>query len=356
MFETLTAIASGFSHFIFGALHLALLILAVGIGFAILGLLGKALKGKPGAGGAARKLGLFKMHENTTYKKVAAVKTRLLKEALCKAHGDDCEEAEDAIAPVGEGGVKPLAVLDFDGDVMASGRDNFACLVDELLVNKDRLDGAIVTVTSPGGGVAQYGQLFSEMERVRKSGLNLTICVDTVAASGGYLMSVPANKIVAAPFSYVGSIGVVSEFVNVHDFLKRYGIVPLTLTAGKHKRTLTPTGEITEEGKEHFQAQLRAIHELFIKAVTTYRPKVNPDVACTGAHWTAAESVAQDLGLVDELATSQEYLLKANQTRDLIYVATAKNPFENSLLRFITKVCDHVIARVWAKIGGDFPR
>ncbi len=353
MFETLTAIASGLSNFIFGALHLALLLLAVAIGFAILGLIGKAMK-KPGAGSAARKLGLFKMHETTVYKKAPAIKTRLLKEALCKAHGSDCEEAEDVIAPVGDGGAKPLAVLDFNGDVMASGRDNFARLVDELLMNKDRLDGAIVTVTSPGGGVAQYGQLFAEMERVRKSGLNLTVCVDTVAASGGYLMSVPANKIVAAPFSYVGSIGVVSEFVNVHDFLKRYGIVPLTLTAGKHKRTLTPTGEITEEGKEHFLEQLRAIHELFIKAVTTYRPNVNPDVACTGAHWTAAESVNQKLGLIDELGTSQEYLLKANQTRDLIYIGTAKNPFEKGLLRFVTSLCDHVIARVWSKMNGDF--
>lgn len=352
MFETLTAIAGGLIQFIFGALHLALLILAVAIGFAILGLIGRAFK-KPAAG-AARKLGLFKLHETTTFRKVASVKSRLLKEALCKS-GADCEEADHEIAPVSEGGAKPLAVLNFDGDLMASQRDAFAHLVDELLVNKDRLDGAIVAVTSPGGGVAQYGQLFAEMERVRKAGLNLTVCVDTVAASGGYLMSVPANKIVSAPFSYVGSIGVVSEFVNVHDFLKRHGFTPMTLTAGKHKRTLTPTGEVTDEAKEYYLEQLRAIHELFIKAVTTYRTKVNPDVACTGAHWTAAESVNQNLGLVDELATSSEYLLKANQSRDLIYISTAKNPFEKGLLRFVTSVLDHVLARVMTRFSGGFP-
>jgi len=297
---------------------------------------------KTGRQHAACSRGLFQLHKTTIYTGKRSIKSRMAAEL--KSNGNRAAAQPAAPAPA-QAPAKPLAVLRFDGDIYASGRVQFARLVDELVVNKDRVAGAVVVVSSPGGGVAQYGQLYAEMERLRKAGIPLTVCVDTYAASGGYLMSVPANKIVAAPFATVGSIGVVSEFVNAHGFLKQLGFEPLTLTAGKYKRTVTPMGEITDEGKAHFQEQLNAIHRLFIAAVQKYR-KVDPDKVCTGDHWTAQESVEQNLNLVDELATSQEYLLQANQENDLVFFSERRNPFERGIFRFLTRLSDHILERL----------
>jgi signal peptide peptidase SppA len=246
---------------------------------------------------------------------------------------------------------KLAAVITFDGDVMATGRQGFAELVDEAIRNKERLSEVVVVVSSPGGGVAEYGQMNSEMERLRRAGLNLTACVDTYAASGGYLMSVPAHRIIAAPFAMVGSIGVVSEFLNFSELLNTLGVKAMTMTAGKYKRTLTQFGDVTEEGKEKFLEGLKAIHRQFIKAVTTYRV-VDADAVCTGDHWTAAESMELNLNLVDELATSQEYLFRLNQSQDLVVLSKKSNRFEKGIFRFLTRLADHCMDRVADRIAG----
>lgn len=317
-------------------MHAGLLLIAGAIGLAILALIMRGLSGSRKQ--AACRKGLFQVHETTQYERTQSVKTRLAAENKEKPGTECCDS-------------KPYAVLKFDGDVFATGRERFGRLVDELIVNADRFAGAVVVVTSPGGGVAHYGQLYAEMERLRKAGVDLTVCVDTVAASGGYLMSVPANKIVAAPFALVGSIGVVTEFVNVHQFLKNLGIEPVQMTAGKFKRTVTPTGPITEEGKKHYQEQLEAIHRLFIKAVTTYR-KVDVDRVCTGDHWTASESVDLGLNLVDELATSQDYLLRLNREHELVHLSEKQSRFERGIFRFVTRLVDHLIERAVSLASG----
>src|SRR5262249_31543200 len=227
---------------------------------------------------------LFQVHQSTVYDRHASIKKRLYDELVAATRKSRAGAAVAAVTPPALPSAppeqKPVAVLRFDGDIMASDRLQMARLIDELMVNKDRFARAIVVVSSPGGGVAQYGQLYSEMERIREAGIDLTVCVDTYAASGGYLMSLPANRIVAAPFAMVGSIGVVSELVNAHGFLTRLGFQPLVMTAGKYKRTVTTTGEVTPEAVEHYKTQLEAIHKQFIAAVTKYR-KADAAKACT---------------------------------------------------------------------------
>ncbi|MBK8219616.1 MAG: S49 family peptidase [Candidatus Obscuribacter sp.] len=247
-------------------------------------------------------------------------------------------------------GSKLTAVLKFEGDTMASGRQDFARMVDELLINKDRLHRAIVVVNSPGGGVSQYGQMYAEMERIRAAGIDLTACVDTYAASGGYLMSVPAHRIVAAPFSMVGSVGVVSEFINFNRLLKGLGADPLTLTAGNMKRTVTPLSEVTEDGKQAYLQQLAAIHRQFIAVVKKYR-NVDETVVCNGNHWTAAESVEQNLNLVDELATSQDYLFRANQQENLVFISKPVNPYEKGILSLARRITHMLVESVADRFG-----
>lgn len=241
----------------------------------------------------------------------------------------------------------PALVIDFKGDSSASGYDGFAKLVDEVLANQGAISEIIVRVTSPGGRVSEYGLMYAHMERIREANIPLTACVDTYAASGGYLMILPAHKIVCAPLAIVGSIGVVSEFLNFHSFLKKHDITPMTLTAGKRKRTLTLTGEITDEGLEHYRGQLGTVHRLFIAAVTKYRPRVNPDTTCNGDHWTAMETVETDLGLVDQISTSQAYLWAVNQERDLVHLkCRAESRFQQKLSGLLTELADHVISRL----------
>lgn len=349
--QVVVDIVSGLYHFAAGAMHLVILGIVIMIGMTILAMLTSRLRGQAKKQGS--KQGFFHVHDDSRFDRSTSFKCRFSVGAL---------EVDPADAPGGEGGLpealcgteKPIAVIKFDGDKMAAGRKGFAKLIDEVLVNKEKFGGCVVVVASPGGGVAEYGHMYSQMERVRNAGIYLTVCVDTYAASGGYLMSLPANHIVAAPLSMVGSIGVVSEFLNFHDFLVALGINPITVTAGEFKRTLTPFSEVTPEATEKFRAQLVAIHKLFSALVVKWRGegKVDPAKVCNGDHWTAAESVEQNLGLVDEISSSEAFLFKLNTERDLVYLETKNNPFEKGLLRLLTNLSDHVMVRIWERVAG----
>jgi serine protease SohB len=320
----------------------AVIIVAVVVGILLL------LKLLRSSGSSGEKHGLLQIHKKTQFEKEDAIVSRTFKERKklkSTAPEGSAEKAKVGAATKPEVADKPILAIKFDGDLMASTRKNFAELIDEVLANKERIDSVVVVVSSPGGGVAQYGQLYSEMERIRTNNIPLTVCVDTYAASGGYLMSLPANRIIAAPYAVVGSIGVVAEMVNAYEFLKNHGFQPLTMTAGKYKRTVTPLSPVTEEGKQHMQEHLEAIHRLFINSVQKYR-NVDPDVVCNGDFWTAQEAVDKKLGLVDELGTSQDHLYKLNQNKDLIVLSQKKGRFEQGFLKLALAVTDHLVTRL----------
>lgn len=213
-----------------------------------------------------------------------------------------------------------VAVLKFKGDIRASARFAFAKLVDEVVLNAREFKEVVVVVESPGGGVSEYGMLFAELERMRKCEENfqLTVVVDTVAASGGYLMSLPAHKILAAPFAMVGSIGVVSFIPNIRELLEANKIKPRTFTAGDFKRTVTLTDEGDEKSAEQYKQQLALIHEQFKQALKKYRPQVELEKVATGEAWLASTTVEKELQLVDGLNTSHALLLEMNQSFDLV--------------------------------------
>ncbi len=215
---------------------------------------------------------------------------------------------------------KAVAVLKFDGDIKASERNGFSRIVDEIILNKERFNEVVVLVESPGGSVAEYGYLFAEMQRLRnqEQHFQLTACVDTVAASGGYLMSLPAKKILASPFAMVGSIGVVSFIPNVRKLLEKFNIEPRTFTAGSYKRTVSLTDNATPEQVQKYQEQLNLIHDQFQHALTQYRPHVDLTKVATGEAWLAQSTVNLDLKLVDAIQISSDYLLELNQKFDLV--------------------------------------
>ena len=197
---------------------------------------------------------------------------------------------------------KRLYVLDFDGDIKASATDNLREEISAVLRQVKPGDEMLVRVESPGGMVHGYGLAASQLRRIRDAEVPLTIAVDKVAASGGYMMACVADRIVAAPFAVIGSIGVLAQLPNFHRLLKKNDIDFELFTAGEYKRTVTMFGENTDKGREKFSEELEETHELFKQFVTTNRPQVDIDKVATGEIWYGQKAVEK--GLVDELQTS----------------------------------------------------
>jgi serine protease SohB len=211
-------------------------------------------------------------------------------------------------------------ILDFDGDIKASANDNFRETITSVLqVANPEVDEVVVRLESGGGMVHAYGLAAAQMDRIKQKGLKLTVCVDKVAASGGYMMACVADHIVASPFAVMGSIGVVAQLPNFNRLLKKNEIDFELFTAGEHKRTVTMFGENTDKGREKFKEDLEDTHELFKGFVGEHRPSVNLTQVANGDVWFGRRAL--DVNLVDELKTSDEYILDACQAADVYEVS-----------------------------------
>lgn len=216
-----------------------------------------------------------------------------------------------------------IFVLDFKGDIQASAVENLREEITLILATaKAGRDRVVVRLESPGGMVHGYGLAAAQLVRLRDAGFHLTICVDKVAASGGYMMACIANEIISAPFAVVGSIGVVAQVPNFNRLLKEHNVDFELYTAGQYKRTVTMFGENTPEGKAKFEEELQQTHILFKHFVEKYRPQLNVDKVATGEHWYGQDAL--DLNLVDKLQTSDEYLLALLPQHDVYVINTRK--------------------------------
>lgn len=209
-------------------------------------------------------------------------------------------------------------LLDFHGDIRASGTGRFAEEISAVIAAAESGDEVVVRLESAGGLVHAYGLAAAELDRLREAGLATTVCVDKVAASGGYLMACGADSVRAAPLAVLGSIGVVAQVPNVHRLLKRHDIDVEVLTAGRYKRTLTVLGENTEEGREKFLDDLETTHELFKRHVAKRRPALDIEAIATGEVWYGSEAL--EMGLVDALGTSEAYLVERMREAKVIRV------------------------------------
>ncbi|WP_168418180.1 protease SohB [Acinetobacter towneri] len=218
-----------------------------------------------------------------------------------------------------------IYVLDFKGDTAASAveqlREEITLVLATAKAGRDRV---VVHLESPGGMVHGYGLAAAQLVRLRDAGFHLTICVDKVAASGGYMMACIGSEIVSAPFAILGSIGVVAQVPNFNRLLKEKNIDFEMYTAGEYKRTVTMFGENTAEGKAKFEQELQQTHVLFKHFVEKYRPQLNVEKVATGEHWYGQDAL--DLNLVDKLQTSDEYLLSLLPQHDIYVIQTRKKP------------------------------
>ena len=222
-------------------------------------------------------------------------------------------------------------VLNFHGDIRAAAVTSLREEVTAVLTAAQPEDEVLVRLESAGGLVHGYGLAAAQLLRIRDRRLKLTVAVDKVAASGGYMMACVADRIIAAPFAILGSIGVIAQLPNFNRLLKKHDVDFEQFMAGEHKRTVTLFGENTDKGRQKFQEEIEDIHSLFKDFVKNHRPQVDLERVATGEHWFGARAL--DCRLVDELRTSDDYLLDASAGADLYEIIyTGKKPWLARLL------------------------
>ena len=214
-----------------------------------------------------------------------------------------------------------LFVLDFRGDIRASASASLREEVSAVLSVARPEDEVLVRLENYGGLVHEHGLAASQLVRLRERGVRLTVAVDKVAASGGYLMACVAQRIVAAPFAIVGSIGVLAQIPNFRRLLDERGVTVEQVKAGRFKRTVTMFGEVTEADRAKLREEIEDIHALFQQMVSTYRPALDLAKVATGEYWHGTRAL--ELGLVDELSTSDELLTRAVEKFDVYAVRWA---------------------------------
>ena len=214
-----------------------------------------------------------------------------------------------------------LFVLDFHGDIKASAVSSLREEITAVLSIAKEQDEILVRLESGGGLVHSYGLAASQLQRIRDKGVKLTIAVDKVAASGGYMMACTADRIIAAPFAVIGSIGVMAQLPNIHRLLKKHDVDVELHTAGEYKRTLTVLGENTEKGRAKFQQDMEDTHELFKNFVKEARGQVDIEQVATGEIWYGQKAIEKNL--VDELKTSDQFIYDQVEKSDVVHVAYA---------------------------------
>ena len=237
-------------------------------------------------------------------------------------------------------------VIDFKGDLKASAVPSLREEVSAILDVATEDDDVIVRLENHGGVVHEHGLAASQLVRIRDRNIPLIVCVDKVAASGGYLMACVATRIYAAPFAILGSIGVLAQIPNFHRMLDSHGVEFEQVTAGKYKRTVTMFGENTDEDRAKLKEELEDVHSLFKEAVLRYRPDLDLEKIATGEHWYGSQALA--LGLADEIQTSDELLGELVGKRDLYSVAyKIKQPLQKRLMGGIDSALEKADAAGW---------
>jgi serine protease SohB len=241
-----------------------------------------------------------------------------------------------------------LFVIDFDGDVEASAVDNLREEITAIISAADPSDRVLVRLESPGGMVHAYGLAASQLSRIKAANLHLTIAVDQVAASGGYMMACVADQVIAAPFAIVGSIGVIAELPNFHRLLRHNKVDYEQHTAGEFKRTLTMFSENTDAAREKFKTELQETHDLFKQFIRDNRPSLDIDKVATGEHWYGTQALT--LGLIDGIQTSDDFIVNAAKEGDVFEVSyEVKKPLAERLSFSLHSAIEKAFLSVWKR-------
>jgi serine protease SohB len=269
--------------------------------------------------------------------KFKSLKTELSKVLLSKAAYKKLRKAQKKEKKPDIDHRPALYVIRFEGDIRATEVKQLREVISAILTQATPKDEVLALIESPGGMVHSYGLAASQLDRIKRQNIPLTIAVDKIAASGGYMMACVANTLLAAPFAIIGSIGVIGQLPNFNKLLEKHHIDVEQHTAGEFKRTLTMFGKNTEQGRKKFQEELEQTQHLFKGFIKSHRPQVDIDAVATGEHWYGTDAL--NLQLVDQIITSDEYLQNKLNTHRLFEVKYhTKQPLSEKFAHFLTAV------------------
>ena len=287
-------------------------------------------------------------HQKAALKEKKAADKLERKESKAAAKKARKQKTHDSAAAA-EPEDKRVFVMDFDGDIRASDVDKLREEVSAVLTAANETDEVVVKLESGGGMVTSYGLGASQLQRITDKNIPLTVVVDKIAGSGGYMMACVANKLLAAPFAMIGSIGVVAQIPNFHRLLKKHDIDFEMVTAGKYKRTLTMLGENTDDGRAKFLEDMENIHQLFKSHVTGHRPDIDIDAVGTGEVWFGDDALERKL--IDGLSTSDEYLMDACENYEVLEVKyKERKPLSERFSIGIQSVAEGVAVKLLGKL------
>jgi serine protease SohB len=263
--------------------------------------------------------------------------------ALCKARNKTRKSAAASPRP-------RVYVLDFKGDLRASAGGNLREEVSAILGMASAGEEVLLRLDNAGGLVHEHGFASSQLARLKTRGLTLTVAVDKVAASGGYMMACIADHIIAAPFAVLGSIGVLAQVPNVHRALEQHGVDMEMFKGGKYKRTVTVLGRNTDEDRAKYQQEIDEIHALFKQFVAEHRPRLDLERVATGEHWFGRDALA--LGLCDAIGTSDDWLMHRRADADLLHVRYRRRErlgqrLAHAVQQAPAHALDRVLQRLW---------
>lgn len=283
-----------------------------------------------------------KYEDQTRFLKESLLQSSELKKERKRLKKED-KQKDKALAKSQNGRIFVLEFL--HGDIKASAAENLKEEINTVLGVATAKDEVVVKVESPGGLVHSYGFAAAQLLRIREANIPLTICVDQVAASGGYLMACVAHKIIASPFALIGSIGVVAQVPNFNRLLKKFDVDYKEYTAGDYKRTVSVLGEITPKGEEKFKEQLEVTHILFKSFVSRFRPHMDIAKVATGEFWYGENAIL--LGLIDGIKTSDEYLLAKAKDHQVVKVSFEQKPsLAEKISETLTQAFSLTLARI----------
>lgn len=244
---------------------------------------------------------------------------------------------------------KRLYVLEFDGDIKASATENLREEISAVLPQIRDGDEILLKLESPGGMVHSYGLAASQLQRIADAKVPLTVAVDKVAASGGYMMACVGSNIIAAPFAVLGSIGVLAQLPNFNRLLKKHDIDIELLTAGEYKRTLTMLGENTDKGRQKFVEELEETHTLFKEFVGENRPELDVAKVSTGEVWYGRKAI--DVGLIDALQTSDAFVQQRLKDQDVYEVKfTHKKTWHEKMGMAAESAMEKAFLKIWQRV------
>ncbi len=291
----------------------------------------------------------YKEDEKAEKKREKAERSELKKSLKQKKSEESPSASEGSTTDETPARKKRVYVLYFDGDISASATEHLREEISAVLTVAQSCDEIVLCLDSSGGMVHSYGFAASQLQRIKNKGIPLTICVDKVAASGGYMMACVADKILAAPFAIIGSIGVVGQMPNFNRLMKKLDVDYEMHTAGEYKRTLTMLGENTDKDREKFSEDLEEIHVLFKDFIRQNRAVLDVEKVATGEIWYGTR--AQDMQLIDGIQTSDEYIHSHYPEADLFQVEyLQKRSLQERIGVGASTVIDRVLVRWWQRL------